>query len=299
MLKEEVTEAMSEVVKIVECPRDAWQGLAGIIPAERKAEYLRSLIAAGFRHLDAVSFVSPGAIPQMADSESVLQILGPQQGVEVIGIVVNERGAERAIETEAVTTLGFPYSISSEFLLRNQHQTPEQAIETLESIVERADGAQLKVAAYVSMAFGNPYGDAWTAEEVVDACDLLVESGVRQILLADTVGLATADQVAEVVTRAIEAHPEAEVGVHLHARPAEAAVRIRAAYEAGCRRFDAAIGGLGGCPFAQDLLVGNIPTEVLLQELAALGATLPLIGGLDELIRLNAAIARDCGAKVQ
>jgi len=290
---------MSELVKIVECPRDAWQGLPGKIPVEAKAEYLRKLIYAGFTHVDAVSFVSPGAIPQMADSEQVLDELDPPDDVEVIGIVVNAKGAERAIETGAVQTLGFPYSISPEFLKRNQNQTPEESLEALEEIGTLAYKSGLDVVAYLSMAFGNPYGDDWSLEEVIAACDLLADAGVRQISLADTVGVARPGQIKEVVAAVIEAHGEVEVGVHLHARPADAAARIRVAYEAGCRRFDAAIGGLGGCPFAQDALVGNIPTETLVWVLHGMGAKLPALRPLDALIEASAEIAREFGAMVQ
>ena len=182
---------MNNAVKIIECPRDAWQGLPKTIPAEVKADYLRTLVAAGFRHIDAVSFVSPKAVPQMADSEQVLDFMDPPDDVEVIGIVVNQKGAERAIQTEAVATLGFPYSISPEFLRRNQNQTPEESLDTLEAVGQAGLQAGLGVVAYISMAFGNPYGDPWSPEEVVAACDLLTDTGITQISLADTVGLAT------------------------------------------------------------------------------------------------------------
>src|ERR671924_1870277 len=156
-------------VKLIECPRDAWQGLKGQIPTEVKVQYLRALIGAGFKHIDAVSFVSPKAVPQMADSEAVLAQLDPPDDVEIIGIVVNEKGAERAIASQAVSTLGFPYSVSPTFLKRNQNQTLEQAMDTLEKIKERADEAGANVVAYISMAFGNPYGDLWNVEEVIEA----------------------------------------------------------------------------------------------------------------------------------
>ena len=287
---------MGDVVKIVECPRDAWQGLPGKIPAEVKAGYLRKLVAAGFKHIDAVSFVSPAAVPQMADSEQVLESLGPVDGVEILGIVVNEMGAERAIKTGAVQTLGFPYSISPQFLARNQRQTPAESLHLLEAIGTLAHRAGLDVVAYLSMAFGNPYGDAWSIDEVADACDLLIESGVRQIALADTVGLATPSRISETLVHVFAAHDGIEIGVHLHARPQEAPAKIRAAYEAGCRRFDAAIGGLGGCPFAQDALVENIPTETLIAELKELGAQTPKLRPLNQLICASAEIAREFGA---
>jgi hydroxymethylglutaryl-CoA lyase len=287
---------MANLVKIVECPRDAWQGLPAQIPTEIKVEYLRTLVDAGFRHMDAASFVSPTAVPQMADSEQVLEFLMPPEEVEIIGIVVNVKGAERAIGTSAVKTLGFPYSISPEFLQRNQRQTPEESLDALEAIGTLAYKGGLDLVVYLSMAFGNPYGDAWSIDEVVNACDLLVESGARQISLADTVGVAVPSQISGTVAAVLEAHDEIEIGLHLHARPGEAATKIRAAYQAGCRRFDAAIGGLGGCPFAQDVLVGNIPTETLLAELERLGAQVPQLGPLEELIRANAGIARNYSA---
>jgi hydroxymethylglutaryl-CoA lyase len=287
------------VVKIVECPRDAWQGLPGTMPAEVKADYLRVLVAAGFKHIDAVSFVSKSAVPQMADSELVLTYLDPPDDVEIIGIVVNEKGAERAIATHAVSTLGFPYSISPGFLQRNQNQTPEQSLDALEAIGTHAFKAGLDVVAYVSMAFGNPYGDDWTIDEVVNACDLLADSGVTQISLADTVGVATPKLVADVVSDVMAVHEGVEIGVHLHASPDGAEALIRAAYGAGCRRFDGAIGGLGGCPFAQDALVGNLPTEVLLRVLGELGADLPDLRPLDGLIAASAEIARKYGGRVQ
>lgn len=287
---------MSDRVKIVECPRDAWQGLPRQIPSEVKADYLRTLIEAGFKHIDAVSFVSPKAVPQMADSEKVLEYLMPPNDVEIIAIAVNSKGAERAIQTEAVQTLGFPYSISPTFLKRNQNQDPEEAIQALEEIGTLAFKGGLDVVAYLSMAFGNPYEDLWTIEDVVDACDLLADAGVQRISLSDTVGLATPVQIAETVADVLAVHSEIEIGVHLHARPEQAAGKIRAAYNAGCRVFDAAIGGLGGCPFAQDLLVGNIPTELLLEVLEGLGAELPPMLPLHSLIRLNSEIARTYGA---
>src|SRR6266849_8992914 len=262
-------------VKLIECPRDAWQGLKRQIPTELKVQYLRALIDAGFKHIDAVSFVSPRAVPQMADSEEVLKLLGPQGGVEIIGIVVNHKGAERAIATEAVHTLGFPYSISPTFLERNQHQTLEDSIEELEQIKLKADAAGLDVVAYISMAFGNPYGDLWNADEVLEAVGILADMGITQISLADTVGLATPQQVREIVAPVIEEYDHLEIGAHLHSTRAGAAEKVLAAYDAGCRRFDSAIGGLGGCPFAQDEMIGNIPTEIAVQALREHGAQLP------------------------
>lgn len=287
------------MVKIIECPRDAWQGLPKVMSPEVKAEYLRSLIAAGFTHIDAVSFVSKEAVPQMADSELVLEYLDPPDDVEIIGICVNAKGAERAIATTAVSTIGFPYSISPQFLDRNQRQTPEEALDQLEQIGELAYKGGQDVVAYISMAFGNPYGDAWDIDEVVSAVDLLVDADVTQISLADTVGLATPAMIRDVMSCVIGVHDGLEVGVHLHARPDEAAAKVRAAYEAGCRRFDAAIGGLGGCPFAQDTLVGNLPTEVLLATLKELGARLPELEPLEALIMRSGEIARRFALQLQ
>ena len=287
------------MIKIIECPRDAWQALPKVMTAEAKAEYLRTLIAAGFRHIDAVSFVSKEAVPQMADSELVLDYLDPPDDVEIIGIVVNSKGAERAIATSAVATLGFPYSISPTFLDRNQRQTPEEALDQLEQIGELAYKSGQDVVAYISMAFGNPYGDAWDVDEVVSAVDLLVDAGVTQISLADTVGLASPGLVRDVMGLVMAVHEGVEIGVHLHARAEEAAAKVQAAYEGGCRRFDSAIGGLGGCPFAQDTLVGNIPTELLLSTLRGLGAATPDLEPLDGLILRSQEIARKYGAAVQ
>ncbi|HEY4847308.1 MAG TPA: hydroxymethylglutaryl-CoA lyase [Methylocella sp.] len=281
---------MSEAVKLIECPRDAWQGLKGQIPAELKTNYLQALISAGFKHIDAVSFVSPNAVPQMADSEEVLKELDPPDDVEIIGIVVNEKGAQRAIATEAVHTLGFPYSISPTFLENNQRQTLEDAIEELEKVEKKADEAGLDTVVYISMAFGNPYGDPWSIDEVVEAVALLELQEIRVISLADTVGLAPPEKIREVVSAVMAKYDYLEIGVHLHSRPDQAAAKIIAAYEAGCRRFDSAIGGMGGCPFAQDELVGNIPTETVIETLRGRGAQVPPLKPLDTLLRATAEI---------
>src|SRR6202163_4290122 len=281
----------SDEVKLIECPRDAWQGLKGQIPADLKTTYLKTLISAGFKHIDAVSFVSPNAVPQMADSEEVLKELGPPDDVEIIGIVVNEKGAQRAIASGAVYTLGFPYSISPTFLENNQRQTLEDAIEELEKIEKKADEAGLDTVVYISMAFGNPYGDAWTVEEVVEAVALLEIQEIRQISLADTVGLASPEKISEVVSAVMAKYGYLEIGVHLHSRPDQAADKVDAAYDAGCRRFDSAIGGLGGCPFAQNALVGNISTESVIAALKQRGVDLPF--KIDNVIPLNAKIGSE------
>jgi hydroxymethylglutaryl-CoA lyase len=282
-------------VKIIECPRDAWQAMPLHIPAEVKADYLRALAGAGFRHIDAVSFVSPTAVPQMADSERVLTLLGPASSVEIIGIVVNQQGAERAIATGAVRTLGFPYSLSATFLARNQRQTPLQALQTLEKICAEAVKAGLGVVAYLSMAFGNPYGDHWSQEDVITACRSLKALGLTEISLADTVGMADPQQIRSLVGAVLAAVPGIELGAHLHASPSQAAAKVAAAYQAGCRRLDMALGGHGGCPFAQDALVGNVATETALTELKQLGATMPGLQPLDELLARAHSIAGQFG----
>ncbi len=281
---------MTDNLKLIECPRDAWQGLKAQIPTEMKVQYLRALIGAGFKHIDAVSFVSPKAVPQMADSEDVLKQLDPPDDVEIIGIVVNEKGVERAIKTEAVKTVGFPYSISPTFLENNQKQSLEDAVEELEKIEKKADEAGLGVVVYISMAFGNPYGDLWNVDEVVGAVELLESMDVHQISLADTVGVATPNQVAEVFAAVNARYDYLEIGCHLHSHPENAAAKVLAAYNAGCRRFDSAIGGLGGCPFAQDTLVGNMPTERVLEAFTKNGIQVPIRKPLENVIGITADI---------
>src|SRR5271157_1044211 len=280
----------ADSIKLIECPRDAWQGLKGQIPADLKTNYLQALISAGFKHIDAVSFVSANAVPQMADSEEVLKELDPPDDVEIIGIVVNEKGAQRAIATNAVRTLGFPYSISPTFLQNNQRQSLEDAIEELEKIEKKADEAGLDTVVYISMAFGNPYGDDWSVDEVVEAVGLLELQEIRTISLADTVGLASPEKIREVVSAVLTKYDYLEIGMHLHSGPSQASAKIAAAYEVGCRRFDSAIGGLGGCPFAQHELVGNIPTETVIETLRRRGAQLPALKPLDALLRATAEI---------
>jgi hydroxymethylglutaryl-CoA lyase len=282
---------MANEVKLIECPRDAWQGLQAQIPTHLKVDYLKAVISAGFKHIDAVSLVSAKAVPQMSDSELVLKELDPPDDVEIIGIVANEKGAQRALDTQAVNTLGFPYSVSPTFLANNQKQTLEAAIDELEAIKNKAEEGGLNTIVYISMAFGNPYGDQWNVGEIVDAVDLLESTGIRTISLADTVGLAGPAQVSELVSAVISKFEYLEIGVHLHSRPDQAREKILAAYDAGCRRFDSALGGLGGCPFAQDQLVGNIPTERVIEALTACGASLPPLKSLDTLLRASAEIA--------
>jgi hydroxymethylglutaryl-CoA lyase len=284
-----------ESVKLIECPRDAWQGLPRQIPTGRKVEYFRGLAAAGFRHIDAVSFVSPRAVPQMADSEEVLAQLGPLNGVEIIGIVVNEKGAARAIATGAVSTLGYPCSISETFLRRNQNQSLEENQAVLNRINEMANEAGLRMVAYISMAFGNPYGDPWNDEKVVETVATIARTGISAISLADTVGAAGPEIIRKVMTSVLRDRGECEVGIHMHSTRAEASGKVLAAFDAGCRRFDSAMGGLGGCPFAQDKLVGNIPTEEVLRALEQRSVTLPIQNSISEVERMNSAISSEFG----
>ena len=282
-----------DTVKLIECPRDAWQGLSRQIPTELKGRYLRALIEAGFKHIDAVSFVSPKAVPQMADSEHVLEQIDVPHDVEIIGIVVNEKGAQRAITSKAVSTLGFPCSVSETFLRNNQHQTVAECYKVMESVKREAEAAARSVVVYISMAFGNPYGDRWDETRVADAVHRLVDAGVRNISLADTVGLASPDLIRRVFESVSGEYPDPEIGVHLHSAPGEGEAKVLAAYDAGCRRFDSAIGGLGGCPFAQDALVGNIATESVIAALEQRGIELPLRKLPTLVLGLNSRIAAD------
>ena len=280
-------------VTLIECPRDAWQGLSRQIPTEFKTRYLRALIDAGFKHIDAVSFVSPKAVPQMADSEKVLEQIDLPNDVEIIGIVVNEKGAERAIATQSVSTLGFPCSISETFLRKNQNQTPDECYKVLESIKRKADSTGLSMVAYISMAFGNPYGDPWDQTQVREALNKLVDLDIQSVSLADTVGMSGPDLIRSVFESVTSQYPNFDIGVHLHSAPASAESKVLAAYDAGCRRFDSAVGGLGGCPFALDALVGNIPTECLLAALKQRDVELLISNAFQNVLSLNSLIAAD------
>ena len=281
----------NDAVKLIECPRDAWQGLKRQIPTELKARYVRSLIDAGFKHIDAVSFVSPKAVPQMADSEKVLEQIDSPLDVEIIGIVVNEKGAERAIATETVTTLGYPFSISGTFLRKNQNQTPEECYKVLQSIKTKADDSGLDMVVYISMAFGNPYGDPWDEEQVREALTKIIGLDIRSISLADTVGVATPNLISRVVRSMTSEYANYDIGVHMHSTRNDASTRVLAAWDAGCRRIDSAIGGLGGCPFAQDALVGNIPTENVIEALRQRDVELPIGKSLANVLAMNSDIA--------
>jgi len=267
-----------ETVTIVECPRDAWQGLRQVIPTEEKVKYLTGLIKLGFRHIDAVSFVSPKHVPQMADSEEVMkhlsQVKGPSgDSPEIIGIVVNAQGLERALSTPGVTTIGYPYSISAYFRRANANMSRAESRALTEQLARDTKAAAKNLVVYISMAFGNPYDEPWGPEIVEETIVWLKDIGVRTISLADTVGTASPDDVVHLYNAVKNSVAGVEIGVHLHSRPERAAEKIIAAYEAGCRRFDGALTGLGGCPFAGDELVGNIPTEAVLTALAARGVS--------------------------
>jgi hydroxymethylglutaryl-CoA lyase len=266
-----------ESVKIIECPRDAWQGLAEIIPTEAKVQYLLGLAAAGFKHIDAVSFVSPKHVRQMADSEDVMKrylagLPADAEPPEIIGIVVNGRGMERALATPGVSTLGYPYSISAYFRRANANMTRTESRMVVEQLrtATKASGHGLVI--YISMAFGNPYEEPWGPEIVKETLVWLKDIGVRTVSLADTVGTATPAQAGALYDAVKDCAPGIELGVHLHSRPEGAAEKVLAAYDAGCRRFDGALTGLGGCPFADDDLVGNIATETVVSALASRGA---------------------------
>jgi hydroxymethylglutaryl-CoA lyase len=266
-----------EPVKLIECPRDAWQGLERIIPAEKKAEYLVALVRAGFRHIDAVSFVSPKHVKQTADSEEVMEMfmasLPSAAAVpEIIGIVVNDKGLDRALATPGVTTIGYPYSISAYFRRRNANMTRAESRALVEQLHKATRSAGRGLVIYISMAFGNPYEEPWGPELVEDTLIWLKDAGIKCVSLADTVGTATPEQVGALYTAVKDCVAGIEMGVHLHSRRESAAEKVLAAYEAGCRRFDGALTGLGGCPFAGDELVGNIPTEIVVETLAARGA---------------------------
>jgi hydroxymethylglutaryl-CoA lyase len=268
---------LSEPVKVIECPRDAWQGLAETIPTETKVRFLLALAAAGFKHIDAVSFVSPKHVKQMADSEDVMRqfLAGLPDGAtqpEIIGIVVNERGMERALATPGVTTLGYPYSISAYFRRANANMTRGESRALVESLRKATKASGHGLVVYISMAFGNPYDEPWGPEIVEDTLVWLKDVGVRCVSLADTVGTASAAQVGELYSTVKGCVAGVELGLHLHSRADGAAEKILTAYEAGCRRFDGALTGLGGCPFAGDDLVGNLATETILSVLAARGA---------------------------
>jgi hydroxymethylglutaryl-CoA lyase len=267
---------MAESVKLIECPRDAWQGLSEIIPADSKAEYLKELVLSGFRHIDAVSFVSPKHVKQMADSEEVMEkfrasLPAGAEPPEIIGIVVNEKGLERALAAPGVTTIGYPYSISAYFRRANANMSRGESRALVETLNKETKAANRGLVIYISMAFGNPYGEPWGPELVEETLEWLKDVRIRTVSLADTAGNASPEIVADVFKRANDHVAGIEVGAHLHSRPENAEAKILAAYQAGCRRFDGALTGLGGCPFAGDDLVGNIRTEDILATIEKAG----------------------------
>src|SRR5229473_2201932 len=258
-----------ETVKLIECPRDAWQGLADFIPTDYKALYLQELVVAGFRHIDAVSFVSPKHVRQMADSEEVMAKFNASlpEGLEppeIVGIVVNERGLQRALATPGVTTIGYPYSISAYFRRANANMSRGESRALVETLSKETKAVGRGLVIYISMAFGNPYDEPWGPEIVEETLEWLKDMRIRTVSLADTAGDAAPELIADVFKRATEHVAGIELGAHLHSRPETAEAKILAAYQAGCRRFDGALTGLGGCPFAGDELVGNIRTEDIL-----------------------------------
>jgi len=258
-----------ETVKLIECPRDAWQGLPDLIPTEYKVEYLKALVAAGFKHIDAVSFVSPKHVKQMADSEEVMRHLSPALEAttnkpEIIGIVINEKGLERALATPGVTTIGYPYSISAYFRRANANMTRAESRLLIEKLKKDTVAANRGLVIYISMAFGNPHDEPWGLEIVAETLEWLKDIRINTVSLADTVGTATPELVGGLYRNVKDHVTGIELGVHLHSRPENSEEKILAAYEAGCRRFDSALTGLGGCPFAGDTLVGNIATEDVL-----------------------------------
>ena len=256
---------MPEKVKIIECPRDAMQGIKSFIPTERKIAYIQSLLGCGFDTIDFGSFVSPRAIPQMADTAEVLSNLDlTNSKSKLLAIVANVRGANEASLYHNIDYLGYPFSISENFQMRNTHKTIAQSINILSDILEIAQATNKEVVTYVSMGFGNPYGDPWSVEVVGEWTEKLAEMGARILSLSDTVGSSTPEDISYLFTHLIPKYPQVEFGAHLHTTPGKWHEKIDAAYKAGCRRFDGAIKGFGGCPMARDELTGNMPTEKML-----------------------------------
>ncbi|AIY15450.1 hydroxymethylglutaryl-CoA lyase [Cellulophaga baltica] len=256
---------MTNKVKIIECPRDAMQGIKTFIPTEEKVKYIQSLLGCGFDTIDVGSFVSPKAIPQMIDTSEMLSLLDlSKTKSKLLSIVANVRGAEDAAKEACIDYLGYPFSISENFQMRNTHRTIEESVAILQEILEVANNANKEVVTYISMGFGNPYGDPWNVEIVGEWTEKLSEMGVKILSLSDTVGTSTPDQITYLFSNLIPKYPHIEFGAHLHTTPTKWHEKIDAAYDAGCRRFDGAIQGFGGCPMAKDELTGNMPTEKML-----------------------------------
>ena len=252
-------------VKIIECPRDAMQGIKNWIPTEKKIQYIQSLLNCGFDTIDFGSFVSPKAIPQMQDTADLLRGLNlSNTQSKLLAIVANLRGAEAAVQFPQIQYLGYPFSISENFQMRNTHKTIDQSIEVLQEILELAEKNNKEVVTYLSMGFGNPYGDPWNVEIVGNWAERLAGMGVKILSLSDTVGTSTPEVIDYLFSNLIPKYPEIEFGAHLHTTPTKWHEKVDAAFKAGCRRFDGAIQGFGGCPMAKDELTGNMPTEKLL-----------------------------------
>ncbi|MFC4740848.1 hydroxymethylglutaryl-CoA lyase [Flavobacterium ponti] len=261
---------MNPKVKIIECPRDAMQGIKAFIPTEKKVQYIQSLLRVGFDTIDFGSFVSPKAIPQMADTAEVLAQLDlSQTQSKLLAIIANTRGAEMAAEHKEIQYLGFPFSISENFQMRNTHKTIAESIVTLNEILQIADKSNKEVVAYLSMGFGNPYGDPWNVEIVGNWTEKMDKMGVKILSLSDTVGTSNPEVIDYLFSNLIPKYPNIEFGAHLHTTPDKWHEKVDAAYKAGCLRFDGAIQGFGGCPMAADDLTGNMPTEKLLSYFTA------------------------------
>ncbi len=258
-----------ESVKIIECPRDAMQGIKDFIPTEKKITYIQSLLRVGFDTIDFGSFVSPKAIPQMQDTSEVLAGLDlSQTKSKLLAIVANTKGAELASVHNEIRYLGFPFSISENFQMRNTHKSIAESIVTLNEILEIADKSNKEVVAYLSMGFGNPYGDPWNVEIVGDWTEKLSKMGIKILSLSDTIGSSTPEIIDYLFSNLIPKYPNIEFGAHLHTTPDKWHEKVDSAYKAGCRRFDGAIKGFGGCPMAKDDLTGNMPTEKMLSYFA-------------------------------
>ena len=265
---------MNPKIKIIECPRDAMQGIKAFIPTEKKVEYIQSLLRVGFDTIDFGSFVSPKAIPQMQDTAEVLAQLDlSQTQSKLLAIIANTQGAQIASTHAAIQYLGFPFSISENFQMRNTHKTIAESLITLQEILDIADASNKEVVTYISMGFGNPYGDPWNVDIVGEWTEKLAKMGVKILSLSDTVGSSTPDVISYLFSNLIPKYPNIEFGAHLHTTPDKWHEKVDAAYKAGCIRFDGAIQGFGGCPMAKDDLTGNMPTEKLLSYFTTQKAT--------------------------
>ena len=252
-------------VKLIECPRDAMQGIKTYIPTKEKVKYIQSLLGCGFDTIDFGSFVSPKAIPQMVDTAEVLNALDLSKTTsKLLAIVANIRGATDASQHEEIDYLGYPFSISENFQMRNTHKTIAQSVDTLKGILDIANAKNKEVVTYISMGFGNPYGDPWDVEIVGEWTEKLADMGVRILSLSDTIGSSTPKVIDYLFSNLIPKYPDIEFGAHLHTTPTKWHEKVEAAYKAGCRRFDGAVQGFGGCPMAKDELTGNMPTEKML-----------------------------------